>query len=149
MRNEWLRTGSKTKTRDDHMLHVGVWNNKHALWKDKGGVSKSYLPCGDTGERRSCEELPEKRNKRRADEGRLLSFTGHASSRTSGAGLVEEPKQRWRERCVCARVRKGGEPQQGYSSSQENNNKRHWFAMCLIELNTRSRSCSYACAVYN
>ncbi|GAA6096065.1 uncharacterized [Tachysurus ichikawai] len=94
MRNEWLRTGSKTKTRDDHMLHVGVWNNKHALWKDKGGVSKSYLPCGDTGERRSCEELPEKRNKRRADEGRLLSFTGHASSRTSGAGLVEEPKQR-------------------------------------------------------
>lgn len=57
------------------MLHVGVRNNKHAAWKDKGAVSKSYLPCGDTGERHSCDELPEKGNKRRADGGREHEVT--------------------------------------------------------------------------
>lgn len=81
MRNERLWTGPKQKGYD-HMLHMRAWNNKHIPWKDKGAVSKSYLPCGDTGEHRSCDELPEKPNKGRLMEGgseRLLSFTGHAS----------------------------------------------------------------------
>lgn len=63
------------------MLHVGVWNNKQALWKDKGGVSKSCLPCGDTRERRSCDELPEKRNKRRAE--RRKGARGYCRSRAT------------------------------------------------------------------
>lgn len=81
------KDGAETETTyGDHMLDLGVWNNKHARWKDKGVVRKTNLPCGDTGERRSCDELPEKRNKREGARGYCRSRAARRD-RTSGAGF--------------------------------------------------------------
>lgn len=83
MRDERLKDGSKTKQDMEITCYACGCGTINTLGgKTKGAVSKSYLPCGDTGVRCSCDELPEKRNKGGLMEGGsqgLLSFTGHAS----------------------------------------------------------------------